>query len=51
MESLMGAGDCCPPHAGGTDLYMSVFKLLLFDWQGVCGFNLARGFHHSHNFI
>ena len=53
MESLKGVGDCCPSHAGGTDLcvYNCFLKLLLFHWQGVCGFSLASGFHHSHKFI
>ena len=49
MESLKGVGDCCPSHTGGTDL--GVYELLLFDRQGVCGFNLASGFHYSHYFI
>ena len=53
MESVKGVGDCCPSHAGGTDLGVCncFSKLFLFHWQGVCGFNLASGFHHSHKFI
>ena len=53
MESLKGVGDCCPSHAGGTDLGVCncFLKLLLFHRQGVYGFNLASGFHHSHKFI
>ena len=53
IESLKGVGDCCPSHAGGTDLGVCncFLKLFLLHRQGVCGFNLASRFHHSYKFI
>ena len=52
MESLKGRMTVVHHTLGAlTSVYMSVFKFLLFDRQGVCGFNLASGFHHSHTFI